>query len=668
MNSNPDKCRKRCFGGDPRLLPRIKQVLEETTDPDDIADRLQNLFPEYRRKKRNPFVFAITEILQGLTQDTPDANMVNKSVTDLYKESPRRKKARKDDVDQVVEEAIEKRQKEVALYESTTRFSELGGIQGPLVEVCNMLIHLKHPEVYKKLGVMPPRGFLLHGPPGCGKTLLAHAVAGELELPMIKVAAPEVVAGVSGESEQRIRELFEKAVASAPCILFLDEIDAVTPKRETAQREMERRIVAQLLYSMDNLSQSGAQVLVIGATNRPDALDPALRRAGRFDREISLGIPNEAARSQILQVLCKKLTLSTDVDFEWLAHQTPGFVGADLMALTREATMAAINRVFHTTFHTECSKLERTLSLLRETTPFNEEQLANLSVEFQDFKMALKAVQPSATREGFASVPHITWDHVGALTHVREALQIAIMGPVKHREKYESLGLTTSTGILLYGPPGCGKTLLAKAVANEAGINFISVKGPELLNMYVGESERAVRLCFQRARNSAPCVIFFDELDALCPRRSDAGEGGATARVVNQMLTEMDGLEPRKQVFVLAATNRLDIIDHAMLRPGRLDQTLYVGLPSDQDRVDILHKLTRIQPKLHPDVSLRDLAARCQRFSGADLAALVRQASILALTEHLKDETMDLLVTAQHFDAALHKVKPSIAMEKHGQS
>uniref|UniRef100_A0A8C0IYK2 Nuclear VCP like n=1 Tax=Chelonoidis abingdonii TaxID=106734 RepID=A0A8C0IYK2_CHEAB len=525
-------------------------------------------------------------------------------------------------------------------------------------EVCKMLIHVRHPEVYNHLGVVPPRGFLLHGPPGCGKTLLAQAIAGELELPMLKVAATEIVSGVSGESEQKLRELFEQAVSNAPCILFIDEIDAITPKREVASKDMERRIVAQLLTCMDDLNNlaATAQVLVIGATNRPDSLDPALRRAGRFDREICLGIPDEAARERILQTLCRKLRLPESFDFHYLAHMTPGYVGADLMALCREAAMCTVNRVLIKLVgspnrrdqelhmqHRENSlrssdELQRLLELLKEQDPMLEEQLQKLCIEMNDFIVALSSVQPSAKREGFVTVPDVTWADVGALEDIREELTMAILAPVRNPEQFKALGLTAPAGVLLAGPPGCGKTLLAKAVANESGLNFISVKGPELLNMYVGESERAVRQVFQRARNSAPCVIFFDEVDALCPRRSDR-EAGASVRVVNQLLTEMDGLENRQQVFIMAATNRPDIIDPAILRPGRLDKTLYVGLPPPVDRLAILKTITKdgTRPPLDVDVNLEEIAydQRCDRYTGADLSALVREASVCALRQEM---------------------------------
>ncbi|NWU69301.1 NVL protein, partial [Pterocles burchelli] len=530
----------------------------------------------------------------------------------------KRKKEECPDVDGEIDAILLKekvRSKGPKLYHPSVKFEDVGGNDETLKEICKMLIHICHPEVYNHLGVVPPRGFLLHGPPGCGKTLLAQAIAGELELPMLKVAATEIVSGVSGESEQKLRELFEQAVSSAPCVLFIDEIDAITPKREVASKDMERRIVAQFLTCMDDLNNVAAstQVLVIGATNRPDSLDPALRRAGRFDREICLGIPDEAAREKILRTLCRKLKLPESFEFCHLARLTPGYVGADLMALCREAAMCTVNRVLiksekqkrkhiHAGGNTDeetlgtgtdiLNELQRLLDLLKKRDHLPEEQLQKLCIEMNDFIVALSSVQPSAKREGFVTIPDVTWADIGALEDVRGELTMAILAPVRNPEQFKALGLTTPAGVLLAGPPGCGKTLLAKAVANESGLNFISVKGPELLNMYVGESERAVRQVFQRARNSAPCVIFFDEVDALCPRRSDR-ESGASVRVVNQLLTEMDGLENRQQVFIMAATNRPDIIDPAILRPGRLDKTLYVGLPPPEDRLAILKTITK---------------------------------------------------------------------------
>lgn len=588
-------------------------------------------------------------------------------------------------------------------------FADVAGYQHVISEIVQLVVHIYHPEVYDKVGIDPPRGFLLHGPPGCGKTLLAHAVAGELKMPLLDVAAPELVAGVSGISEQRIRKLFENAVKSSPCVLFIDEIDCITQNRDIANRDMERRIVSQLLSSIDKLNRDpkGAQVLLIGATNRPDSLDPALRRAGRFDREVCMGIPNKESRHHILRFLCSKLRLAEDICLREVASHTPGYVGADLLALIRESALSAVHRIMENVpkpnVDDSCSpklnaddscsdikdipnnestplssrktddvssSIKSSLLWIRNKLPISEEYLKDLCIIKDDITLSLKRVQPSSKREGFATVPDVTWDDVGSLKDVREDLQLAILAPVKFQKHFDALGLPLSMGVLLCGPPGCGKTLLAKAVANEAGINFISVKGPELLNMYVGGSEKAVRECFQRAKNSQPCVIFFDELDALCPKRSDHSDNSAGMRVVNQLLTEMDGVEGRTGVFLMAATNRPDIIDPAVLRPGRLDKILYVGFPNENDRHDILLALTknRTKPPLHDDVDLMEIAKNplCEGFTGADLAALVRDASVRALSELITSGINDtdivkVLVTAKHFEQALHNLRPSVS-------
>ncbi|XP_057316195.1 nuclear valosin-containing protein-like isoform X2 [Hydractinia symbiolongicarpus] len=607
---------------------------------------------------------------------------------------------------------------------SKVSFKDVGGCDACLQEVSKLLFHLKHPEVFKQLGIKPPRGFLLHGAPGCGKTLLANAIAGELQIPFFKIAAPEVVSGISGESEQKVRSLFAEALMVAPSILFIDEIDSITPKRDTAGKESERRVVTQILTCMDELASADSHVLVIGATNRADSLDPALRRAGRFDREIAMGIPDKTARKSILEVICRDLRLASDFNYELIASKTPGFVGADMQALTREAAMCAVDNAFQLLGNSERLDTSDTIKTnaqdsgfkepnstawLRDQPPLSNEQLQSLYITTEHFEKALPHVQPSAKREGFATVPDVSWDDIGALEDIREELTMAIMAPVQNPAEFESLGLTTPPGILLAGPPGCGKTLLAKAIANEAGINFISVKGPELLNMYVGESEKAVRQVFERARNSSPCVIFFDEIDALCPRRSQTGDSSASSRVVNQLLTEMDGLQARKQVFIMGATNRPDILDAAILRPGRLDKLLYVGLPNAEDRVKILNTITKggVKPRLSTDVTLRQLSEdeRCEGFSGADLQALVREASVAALKEFMKrrsahaDAEMvpetnqkiltdietsfnstnvesgveksddgisqtkvnEIKVSSQHFEVAFEKVKPSVS-------
>lgn len=640
-------------------------------------------------------------------------------------------------------------------------FKNFGGIEGILGDIRDIIEQpLAHPELYEWLGVQPPRGVLLHGPPGCGKTMLANAIAVETGVPFLKISAPEVVSGMSGESEAKVRSLFAEAVKLAPCIVFIDEIDAITPKRETAQREMERRIVAQLLTCMDELSQPLAlvdmdskseskapkrpgHVIVIGATNRPDALDPALRRAGRFDREIALGIPDENARARILSVLSGQLRLEGSFDFKRIARRTPGFVGADLAALTKEAAALAVKRIFAgmetraLQFSSADSKNELHLHLEEQNTdgsssvnhgdknsmlncgnveeepsttalikgdvsrvkgqfdgssvngeftddvsedeelwrrPWTTEAMENLAITMQDFEDAVEKVQPSAKREGFATIPDVTWDDVGSLCDVREDLEFSICRAIKFPEEYQALGMEMATGVLLYGPPGCGKTLVAKAIANEAGANFISVKGPELLNKYVGESERAIRQLFTRARASSPCILFFDEMDAMAPRRGSDGNGAAE-RVVNQLLTEMDGLEQRKSIFLIAATNRPDMIDPALLRPGRLDTLLYVPLPDAPGRASIMKTLARKVP-IAPDVDVGAIGAsnQCEGFSGADLAALVREACTATLkdkirssngTDHMSHavdtESEALCVTSRHFEIALTRVFPSVS-------
>ncbi|CAL1715787.1 unnamed protein product [Somion occarium] len=604
----------------------------------------------------------------------------------------------------------------------TTRLSDLGGVE-PCIEKMLELVAMPlcHPEVYIHTGVQPPRGVLLHGPPGCGKTLLANAIAGELGVPFINISAPSVVSGMSGESEKTLRDTFEEAKRVAPCLLFIDEIDAITPKRESAQREMERRIVAQFLTCMDDMSwdkTDNKPVIVIGATNRPDSLDAALRRAGRFDHEISMGVPDDEARAQILRVLSSKLRLEGDFDYLSLAKSTPGYVGADLAALTGAAGIIAVKRIFKqlsegtlvlpelimseleadadalmaidppqvpqtevastapsrfvpfSTFSLSTSSPASSIIhfLRAHPSPLSELQLAPLHITFSDFQEALTQVQPSSKREGFATVPDVTWADIGALYSTREELHMAIVQPIRRPEIFLAVGIEAACGVLLWGPPGCGKTLLAKAVANESRANFISVKGPELLNKYVGESERAVRQVFSRARASSPCVVFFDELDALVPRRDD-NMSESSARVVNTLLTELDGLDARKSVYVIAATNRPDMIDPAMCRPGRLDKLLYVDLPSAAERAEILRTLMRKVPLgvLDPqdgtatDEDVRNAVEslareRCDGYSGADLAALVREAGVVALRRTLG--TLDSLDKNQ--EASFSGVQPSI--------
>ncbi|CAG9462022.1 unnamed protein product [Pedinophyceae sp. YPF-701] len=579
---------------------------------------------------------------------------------------------------------------------------DLGGIDHVIQDIKELIKYpLAHPEVYQHLGVEPPRGVLLHGPPGCGKTALANAIARACGVPFLRISAPEVVSGMSGESEAKLRALFQEAREVAPCIVFIDEIDAIATKRENAQREMERRIVAQMLTCMDDLSSRPARpkegdedtaadaprhVVVMGATNRPDSLDPALRRAGRFDREISLGIPDEAARERILQVLARGLRISGQLDFRQIAKRTPGFVGADLTALIKEAAAIAVRSVFQ---HLEAGGGPKgdgdepaqgdaaaaaagdgegvgggqLIGKVLGEEPLTPAQMADISIAMEHFEEALGKVQPSVRREGFTTAPDVSWDDVGSLEDVREELAFAISLPIQRPELFEAMGLPAAAGVLLFGPPGCGKTLVAKAVANDSGANFISIKGPELLNKYVGESERAVRSLFSRARSAAPCVLFFDEMDALAPRRGADGNQSAE-RVVNQLLTEMDGMDGRQGVFLVAATNRPDMIDPALLRPGRLDKMLYVPVPDAAGRHSILKAACRKMP-VAPGVDLGAIARhpRCEGFSGADIAALAREACVAVIKESCaaSHQGPQALIEQAHFEQAVLRVQPSVS-------
>ncbi|KAJ5414824.1 AAA domain-containing protein [Penicillium cosmopolitanum] len=529
--------------------------------------------------------------------------------------------------------------------------TDLGGLDDVVQELGDLVIlPMTRPQVYLASNVQPPRGVLLHGPPGCGKTMIANAFAAELGVPFISISAPSIVSGMSGESEKALREHFDEAKRIAPCLIFIDEIDAITPKRESAQREMEKRIVAQLLTCMDEIAlekTDGKPVIVLAATNRPDSLDAALRRGGRFDKEINMTVPSEPVREQILRALTRKMRLADDLDLKTLAKRTPGFVGADLNDLVSTAGAAAIKRYLEILKSNSGEDMEMDMDMevegegqddiispkVRELrrlithakeTPIGEET-NEISISNADFFTALPKIQPSSKREGFATVPDTTWSDIGALGGIRDELVTAIVEPIKNPDIYANVGITAPTGVLLWGPPGCGKTLLAKAVANESRANFISVKGPELLNKFVGESERAVRQVFVRARSSVPCVIFFDELDALVPRRDDT-LSEASARVVNTLLTELDGLGSSRQgIYVIAATNRPDIIDPAMLRPGRLETLLFVNLPSPLERVDILQTLVRKLP-IEFDESMRRLAEDLLRRAG--YSAIKRRDSI----------------------------------------
>lgn len=578
---------------------------------------------------------------------------------------------------------VEGKQCDSPFYVSETpreRYADFGGVAPVLTEVKRLIEYpFRYPDIIKSLGSEPAKGVLLYGPPGCGKTMLSNAIAGELGngISFFRVSAPEIVSGMSGESEQNIRKLFEDAQNMAPSLIYIDEIDSITPKRENSNRGMEKRIVTQFISCIDSLNflKTGKLVIILASTNVPDAIDPALRRAGRFEREIILGIPDEDARYEIITRLSKNLKLSGDFDFREIAKLTPGYVGADLHAITKEAATNAISRIYteiekkeeELRMNAELSKDEQSKPIVTDITPFS-----NSSITMEDFLVAIKKVQPSAKREGFATVPDISWDDVGALGEIRYELQRSITDPIDHPKELSILGLKSPCGVLLYGPPGCGKTLVAKAIANQAKSNFISVKGPELLNKFVGESERAVRMVFERARASAPCIIFFDELDSLCPKRGMDKSNASSERVVNQLLTELDGVGERKQVFVIAATNRPDIIDPAMLRPGRLDKLLYVPIPDLNSRTSILKTVTRKMP-LSSDVILASIAKKCEHYTGADLTALCRESATICFEEYLnkhrerKEEnndfisTKDLIVRGIHFEKALKNIIPSVS-------
>ncbi len=556
-------------------------------------------------------------------------------------------------------EIKEKPVEEIKRSVPSVTYEDIGGLKRELRLVREMIeLPLKHPELFERLGIEPPKGVLLYGPPGTGKTLIAKAVANEVNAHFIPVSGPEIMSKYYGESEQRLREIFEEAKENAPSIIFFDEIDSIAPKREEVTGEVERRVVAQLLSLMDGLEARG-QVIVIGATNRPDALDPALRRPGRFDREIEIGVPDREGRKEILEIHTRRMPLAEDVDLEKLADLTNGFVGADLEALCKEAAMHALRK-----------RIEKgEIDIEAEEIP--EEVLENLKVTMEDFMEALKNIEPSAMREVLVEVPKVTWDDVGGLEHAKQELREAVEWPLKYPELFSTLNVRPPKGILLYGPPGTGKTLLAKAVANESNANFISVKGPELLSKWVGESEKHVREMFRKARQVAPCIIFFDEIDALAPRRGMDVGTQVTERVVSQLLTELDGLEELKDVVVIAATNRPDLIDPALLRPGRIERHIYIPPPDKEARKEIFKIHLRGKP-LAEDVDIDELASKTEGYSGADIEAVCREAAMLAMREAIKPDmsreevkeiAKKIKITKKHLEEAIKKVKPSLTKE-----
>ncbi len=531
-------------------------------------------------------------------------------------------------------------------------YEDIGGLKEEVKKVREMIeLPLKHPELFERLGVEAPKGVLLHGPPGTGKTLLAKAVVSETNANFLSITGPEIMSKFYGESEERLREIFKQAEDNAPSIIFIDEIDSIAPKRDEVTGETERRVVAQLLALMDGLESRG-KVVVIGATNRPNAIDGALRRPGRFDRELEIGVPDKKSRLEILQIHTRGMPISDDVRLEKLADMTHGYVGADLWALCKEAAMRSLRRMLPQ------------IDVESEVVP--AEVLRTLKVTMDDFATAFREMSPSGLREVLVEKPNVTWDDIGGLGGLKEELQQAIEWPLKYGAAFEKLDVAPPRGILLYGPPGTGKTLLAKAVAHESEANFINVKGPEFLSKWVGESEKAVREIFRKARLAAPCVIFIDEIDAVVPvRGSNSGDAQVTERVVSQMLTEMDGLEELHGVSVIAATNRADIIDPALLRPGRFDRIIYVPPPDLDSRKAILSIHTRKKP-ISDDVHIDKLAEKMNNYTGAEIAAVCNQAAMIAMKRHISKNSgaldekalSGIRITQSDFEAAMRTIKP----------
>ncbi|MEM7823971.1 MAG: CDC48 family AAA ATPase [Candidatus Aenigmatarchaeota archaeon] len=521
-------------------------------------------------------------------------------------------------------------------------YEDIGGLSDVIPKIREMIeLPLRHPEVFERLGVEAPKGVLLHGPPGCGKTLIAKAVANEAGANFISLAGPEIFSKWYGQTEENLRKVFEEAEKNAPSIIFIDEIDAIAPKREEVTGEVERRTVSQLLTLMDGLKARG-KIIVIAATNRPNALDPALRRTGRFDREIEIPVPDKKGRLEILQIHTRAMPLDKDVDLDKLADITYGYVGADLAGLVKEAAMSALRRVLPE------------ISSLKPGEQIPKEIIEKIKVTKSDFDYAMRMVAPSAMREVLIEIPKVKWEDVGGLEEVKQLLKEAVEWPLKNPESFKRIGIRPPRGILLYGPPGCGKTYIVKALANSAGANFISIKGPEVLSKWVGESEKMIRDTFKRAKQVAPTIIFFDEIDALAPRRGLEIGTRVTEQVVSQLLTEMSGIEEMEGVVVIAATNRPDIVDPALLRPGRFDRLIYVPAPDEKTRLEILKVHTRNMPL--KGVDLNKLAEKTEGYSGADLEAVCREAGLFALRENMNAKE----VTKKHFDEALKKIKPSI--------
>jgi transitional endoplasmic reticulum ATPase len=525
-------------------------------------------------------------------------------------------------------------------------YEDIGGLHDEVSKVREMIeLPLKHPQVFERLGIQPPKGVLLHGPPGTGKTMLAKAVANETDAHFSLINGPEIMSKFMGQSEANLRKKFEEAEKNAPSIIFIDEIDAIATKREESKGEVERRVVAQLLAIMDGLKTRG-RVVVIAATNIPNAIDPALRRPGRFDREIEIGVPDKLGREKILQIHTRNMPLAKTINLKKIAEITHGFVGADLESLAKEAAMIVLRRLLPE------------LRKLKEGESLSDDLMNNILITQNDFVEALKGVRPSAMREVLVEVPTVSWNDVGGLEDVKQELKEAVEWPLNHKDAFERLGVRPPKGILMYGPPGTGKTMLAKAVANQSEANFISIKGPELLSKWIGESEKAIREIFEKARQSSPTIIFFDEIDAIAPRRGNQDSSKVTERVVNQILTELDGLQELNDVIIIGATNRPDIVDTALLRPGRFDRIVLVGVPDKKSREKIFEVHTKHMP-LAKDVKISELVDLTEGYVGADIESVCREAAILSLRKDIKSKEVSL----EYFKEALNKVRPSVNKE-----
>ena len=669
------------------LKNTVKKIIKENNVPislDEIIIQLKNM-PEYQRMKADSLKPTIKKLLKEMKKE---------------KEKEKEEKEKEKELNSDTQSFLNKKRNlpknkipisinstntfnpEKFLYEPNIKLNSLGGMNEIIQRITELISNpLNYYSAYKELNTLPIKGLLLCGPPGCGKTTLAYGIGGQFGIPFYKITGPDIISSLSGESEQIIRNLFNEVTQSAPSILFIDEIETIIGRREAANKEMERRIVAQIMTCIDDINEKqfelNAPVFIIGATSKPEFIDSSMRRSGRFDVEIHIGFPSVEMREEMLKSITKKNKISPKINFAEIAKKTPGYLAADLQALCRAAGHNAINRLIKN--DKETNKINNDIIQKDEEKNNNDnnnisveeddEKIKNLYIEQEDFALALTQIQPTSKREGFSTIPNVTWDNVGGLKDLREELYYDIVLPIINPQKLKLVGISKAAGVLLYGPPGCGKTLLAKAVANEAKANFISIKGPELLNKYVGESERAIRSLFIRAKNSSPCIIFFDELDALVPKRSNENNNSGE-RVVNQLLTEMDGLEDRKQIFIIAATNRPDIIDPAMLRPGRLDKLLYVPLPDFENRCAILDTITK-NLKLDMDIDFEKIYKdkRIEGFSGADIASLVREAQLHALKrlnqkekENENEEIKDFKINMSDFEYSLNNILPSISL------